>query len=111
VNAEAHHSLGSMHSKHTAKSSKSLTRRTGQAVLNKGLKAFALLLVCMILETSSQFTVQARMWTHSWGIPFGWADRLSCETELDSSVSNRASYFYMGGRTRSQDLVYGRRGS
>jgi hypothetical protein len=36
---------------------------------------------------------------------------MSCDTVLDSSVSNRASYFYMGGRTRSPDLVYGRRGT
>jgi hypothetical protein len=63
----------------------------------------------MILET--QNFVHARMYTHSWGIPFGWADRLSCDTVLDSSVSNRASYFYMGGRTRSPDLVYGRKGT
>jgi ribosomal protein L31 len=64
----------------------------------------------MILETT-QFSVQARMYTHGWGIPFGWQDRLSCPTVLDSSVSNKGSYFYMGGRTKSPDLVYGRRGT
>jgi hypothetical protein len=51
------------------------------------------------------------MYTHTWGIPYGWHDRLRCETVLDSSVSNRGSYFYMGGRTRSPDLVYGRHGN
>jgi len=55
----------------------------------------------------SQFTAQAALWS-GYGFNYGAYDYRQCDTVLDSVENNRASYFYLAGRTRSRDLVMGR---